>query len=322
MDAPSFHMTDPGRDEAPIDQLGRGLGWFGVGVGLAELALPGLLARVIGAEPGTRTSLALRAAGVREVVSGLAVLLRPRRTLPLWARVAGDVMDLGLLALASSSKGSSNARLATTAAAVAGVAALEIYTSRTLAAAQPAEAPLIFTVTINKPPPEVYAFYRKLSNLPLFMDYLESVEERSLTRSHWVAKLPIAGTTTWDAEITEDRSGEVLAWRTVAGSVIAHRGKVTFAKTPGRNGTEVRVEWEIGLGGVGASPALARLLTRSQVKGDLRRLKQVMETGEVLFSDASSHRGKHPAQPSPDGAEHAAARAAESGEANHAGVLS
>jgi uncharacterized membrane protein len=37
-----------------------------------------------------------------------------------------------------------------------------------------------------------------------------------------------------------------------------------------------------------------------QVKGDLRRLKQVLETGEVVHSDASIHRGMHPAQPSGD----------------------
>jgi hypothetical protein len=55
------------------------------------------------------------------------------------------------------------------------------------------------------------------------------------------------------------------------------------------------------LGVFGRSPSLelARLFARPQVKGDLRRLKQVLETGEVLLSDASAHRLPHPAQPSP-----------------------
>jgi uncharacterized membrane protein len=88
---------------------------------------------------------------------------------------------------------------------------------------------------------------------------------------------------------------------------VADRGEVTFASAPGGKGTEVRVAMEIELPGIDPSATLARLLTRPQIKGDLRRLKQVIETGEVVLSDASAVRGKHPAQPSDEAARRARA---------------
>jgi uncharacterized membrane protein len=230
------------------------------------------------------------------------VLMAPRRPLPLWSRVAGDAIDLALLGAATTGARSSVPRLAGAAAAVAGVTALDVIAARrTQHAYDDASRPSIYAITINKPPADVYAFYRKLSQLPLFMDYLASVTESEGKVSHWVVNLPLGGTISWDARITEDRPGEVIAWQSVEGSLVQTRGRVTFAKTPGRNMTEVRVEMQLGFLGTGPSTALAKLLGRAQIKGDLRRLKQVLETGEVLFSDASAHRGKHAAKPSPAG---------------------
>lgn len=156
----------------------------------------------------------------------------------------------------------------------------------------------IFSVTINRPPREVYTYFRQLANLPRFMSWLDRVEPQGVLRSHWVARLPIGGTVEWDAELVDDRPDEKIAWQTVEGALFAHRGQVTFAPTPGKTGTEVRVEMVLGVAGMRPSAAVAKLLTRPQIKGDLRRLKQVLETGEVLVSDASRHRLPHPAQPS------------------------
>jgi uncharacterized membrane protein len=200
--------------------------------------------------------------------------------------------------------------------ASASTLALDAYaTQRVTAAQETAASPVMFSVTINKPPAEVYAFFRRLENLPLFMDYLVSVDQDG-DRSHWTAKLPLAGTVSWDAELVTDLPGERLAWQTVKGSMFAHRGNVTFASTPGGKGTEVRVQMEVELPGLDGSATLAKLLTKPQIKGDLRRLKQVLETGEVLFSDASSHRRPHPAQPSADGTAFARGRATESRQAH------
>lgn len=300
MNTISAFRSEPSSESPPDATLSRGLGWFSIALGLTELAIPRLLAKAIGIDPGGRTAAMLRAMGAREIAAGVAVLLQPQHPLPLWTRVAGDAVDLALLGYAARAKRTSTPRIAGAIAAVAGVTALDIFAGRRtqLARAQ-ARRPVIFAVTINKPPGEVYAFYRKLSQLPLFMDYLESVQESGPKTSHWVARLPVGGTVAWDAEITEDRPGELIVWQSVPGSPIALRGRVSFARTPGRDMTEVRVELQLGIAGIEPSTALAKLLARPQLKGDLRRLKQVIETGEVLHSDASVHRGPHPAQPSP-----------------------
>ncbi len=280
-------------------RLSRSLGWFSLGLGLAELAAPHALARAIGIDPRGATGPTLRAMGVRECLIGLGVLIQPRRPRSLWARIAGDAVDLALLGLAAGTRRTSTPRLIGAVAAVAGVTALDVVAARrTQQAYDAANRPVISSVTINKPREQVYAFYRRLSQLPLFMDYLESVRELDQRRSHWVAKLPL-GTVQWDAEITEDRPGELLAWRSVEGSKLKVSGRVTFTRTPGRDMTEVRVELRLGFLGTRPSTALATMFARPQIKGDLRRLKQVLETGEVLYSDASLHRRPYPAQPAP-----------------------
>jgi uncharacterized membrane protein len=288
-------------DVAPAN-LSRGLGWFSLALGLTEIALPEMLSRTIGIKPKSSTSWLLRAMGVRELLSGAGVLMQPHRPLPLWTRLAGDVVDLALLAVATRTRNSRSGRLAGAMVAVAGISALDVLAARrTQRAFSEARRPAIFSVTINKPPAEVYAFFRQLAKLPLFMDYLESVHEVDHQRSHWVARLPVGGTLAWDARITEERPGEALAWQSVEGSLINTRGRVTFARAPGRDMTEVRVEMQLGFLGTRPSTSVARFFTRSQIKGDLRRLKQVLETGEVLMSDASAHRRPHPARPPAQG---------------------
>jgi uncharacterized membrane protein len=279
-------------------KLAEGMGWFSLALGATELAIPRLLSRAIGIEPGVGTSAVIRLMGAREIAAGIGVLMQPRRPMPLWVRVAGDVMDLGLLGLAMGRKRSSTPRLLAAVAAVGGAMALDIVAARKIQAAyEAANEPVIFSVTINKTPDEVYAFYRNFAQLPRFMDYLESVEEMSPRRSHWVAKLPIGGTISWDAEIIEDSPGKAIMWRTVEGSPIQLAGRVTFTRAPGRDATEVRVKMHLGFTGKRPSSLLAKLLAKPQIKGDLRRLKQVMETGEVLFSDATETLRPRPAQP-------------------------
>lgn len=280
------------------ETLAKGLGWFSLALGAAELAIPRTLSEAIGIEPGAGTSTLLRAMGAREIAAGVGVLMQPRRPLPLWARVAGDVIDLGLLGLAMGTKRKSAPRLLAAIGAVGGVMALDVIAARrTQSTFEATNEPMIFSVTIAKPQHEVYAFYRKLSQLPLFMDYLESVEETSDRRSHWVARLPLGGTIAWDAEITEDSPGNAIGWRTVEGTPFQLEGRVVFSRAPGRDSTEVHVTMKLGFAGVKPSALLAKLFAKPQMKGDLRRFKQVMETGEVLYSDASETRRPHPAQP-------------------------
>lgn len=294
----STYRSLPSSTTSAPTSLARGLGWFSVALGAAELVMPRSLARLIGVDPTGAGPIVMRAMGLREIGAGVACLLSPAKPLPLWARVAGDLVDLGLLGLAGTGKRANGPRVAMATAAVAGVMALDFYAARrTQKAHDSANLPVIASVTINKPVDEVYAFYRSLAQLPAFMNWLESVREVDETHSHWVAKLPLAGTVEWDAEIVDDRPGELIAWRTVAGSKVKLHGRVTFTRTPGRDMTEVRCEMQLGFTGAKPTTHLAKMLAAPQIKGDLRRLKQVLETGEVLLSDASVHDGKHAAQP-------------------------
>jgi uncharacterized membrane protein len=145
------------------------------------------------------------------------------------------------------------------------------------------------SVSVARPVDEVYAFWRDLQNLSRFMMHVERVTT-SGDRSHWIVKGPAGTTVEWDAEITEDRPNELLAWRSLPGSQIENNGSVRFKKAPADRGTEIHVslQYEPPAGKAGAM--LATLFGEEptqQLTDDLRRFKQVMETGEVVLSDGS-----------------------------------
>lgn len=155
-------------------------------------------------------------------------------------------------------------------------------------------------ITVNRPVDEVYEFWRDLENLPKFMCHLESVRVTD-GQSHWRAKAPAGRTVEWDAMIVEDQPNEILSWRTLEGAGLVHAGSVRFVAAPGGRGTELHIHLHYELPGGKLGAALAKALGEDpseQIQEDLRRFKQVMETGEVLHSDASIRRGPHPAQPS------------------------
>jgi uncharacterized membrane protein len=138
------------------------------------------------------------------------------------------------------------------------------------------------SIKVNRPPEEVYRFWRQLENLPRFMDHLESVTLIDENRSHWVAKAPAGTKVEWDATIHNEIENELIAWRSLPGADVDNAGSVHF--TLSGNGTEVRVvlSYDPPAGRVGA--AVAKLLGEEpsqQVEEDLRRLKQVMEASET-----------------------------------------
>jgi uncharacterized membrane protein len=152
------------------------------------------------------------------------------------------------------------------------------------------ELTLHAAITVKRPPDEVYRFWRELENLPRFMIHLESVREIGDGRYRWRARSPLRGTVEWEAEITEDRPGELIAWRSTKGIIAGTCGSIRFTEAPGGRGTEVRVGLRYAQPGGTAGAAVARLLgehPEQQVRDDLRRFKQVMETGEVVRSEGS-----------------------------------
>jgi len=147
---------------------------------------------------------------------------------------------------------------------------------------------------IDKSPEELYAYWRKLENLPQIMGHLESVQETSEKRSHWRAEAPsfYGGHIEWDAEITRDEPNQRIEWRSLEGADVENKGSVTFQKGPGDRGTIVHVEVHY------APPAgqlgywIVKLMGQSpdqQIREDLRRFKRIMEIGEAPTTEGQSH---------------------------------
>jgi uncharacterized membrane protein len=138
-------------------------------------------------------------------------------------------------------------------------------------------------VAINRSPAELYAFWRRLERIPQLVPEIESVEMADSHRSRWVARA--AGRREeWCAEIINDVPNHLLAWQTVGRSDIDSAGSIHFeADAPGR-GTVVRVKLQCSMPGGRAGAAFAWLFGESPsqvLREGLRRLKQLMETGEI-----------------------------------------
>lgn len=141
------------------------------------------------------------------------------------------------------------------------------------------------SVTILQPVEAVYRYWRQLENLPRFMQHLQSVEQMSGGHSRWRAKVPGTDfTIEWQAQITEDRENELLAWRSLPDAAIFNEGQVRFAPAPGDRGTEVHatILYRPPGGSIGAAVArLFNALPAQFIREDLRRFKQAMEASEV-----------------------------------------
>lgn len=158
---------------------------------------------------------------------------------------------------------------------------------------------VIESITIHRSPEELYRFWRDYANLPKFMKDIESVTatDPAGRTSHWVSQGPTGKTIEWDSEIHNERPGELIAWRSVGGDIDT-AGSVHFLPAPGGRGTEVRVDQKINPPGGKLGAAVAGLLGHApstNTRESLRRLKQLMEAGEIATSAGSSSGGGHPA---------------------------
>jgi uncharacterized membrane protein len=140
------------------------------------------------------------------------------------------------------------------------------------------------SVSINKSPAELYSFWRNFENLPRFMNHLESVKSTGDNRSHWVANAPAGTTVEWDAEVYNEKENELIAWRSLEGSQVDNAGSVHFEPATGGRGTTLRVSLKYDPPGGFIGATIARLFGENpeqQIEEDLRRFKQLMETGET-----------------------------------------
>ena len=132
-------------------------------------------------------------------------------------------------------------------------------------------SPTTQTIVVNRDPADVYQFWLRFDQFPRFMRHLKQVSARKDGTSHWKAYGPGGQLYEWDAETVQSRPNELIAWRSLPGGDVQNEGS-----------------------------AVATLLGREpgqEVREDLRRFKQVVETGEVVHSDASIHQRPHPARP-------------------------
>ena len=286
----SGYQGSNGRSQAG---LAKGLAWFGITLGLAELILPDGLAGLMGVRK--RRGM-FRLLGLKELASGVGILSRPRSAPWLWSRVAGDVMDLALLGTALASPSTNRKRAAAATAAVVGVTALDVFASQkqsrnrngngAMAVGGPVQVRK--SIIIERAAQELYHYWRDFENLPRFMYHLDSVRVLSPTRSRWVAKAPAGSQVEWEAEITQDKTNELIAWRSVEGSDVQHSGRVRFTRAPGNRGTLVEVEMEYTppAGKIGEKVAkLFRKEPGQEISDSLRFFKQLMEAGTILTTE-------------------------------------
>ncbi|MCW2745401.1 MAG: cyclase [Mycobacterium sp.] len=288
------------------DHLVQGLGVASLGLGIPPLLAPGRFGKAlgIGDEPRHRATAAV--VGVRELVAaaGLLGLASPAF---LWARVGGDAMDLALLGRGiKHHDGKGLWRTVAATAAVVGITGLDAYAAATRSRGA-ATVVLHATTTIRKSPQEVYDRWRRLEDLPAFMAHVDQVTVTGPTTSHWKATAPFGRTVEWDAEITEDLPGHRIVWRSVQGSAIELFGDVRFTSAPGHRGTEIHATMRYAMPAGKLGEAVARYFgeePHQQLDDDLRRFKQVVETGEVVRSDgapggkrARHEFPQHPARP-------------------------
>jgi uncharacterized membrane protein len=140
------------------------------------------------------------------------------------------------------------------------------------------------SVTIDRPAREIYDYWRRFETLPRFMQHLVSVREISPGRTRWVARAPFGRTVVWEAEITAEQPGELLAWRSLPGPQITNAGTVRFTELRRDRGTvvEMTLEYVPPAGPLGAAVAqLAGEEPHKQVADALLHPKELLEAGEI-----------------------------------------
>jgi uncharacterized membrane protein len=311
-------QREMGSQEGNAEQLARFLGWFSIGLGLAEIVAPRQLAELIGVDnkPGV-----FRLMGLREIGHGVGILSQDQPAGAVWSRVAGDILDLALLSTRLDSDNPERQKTLAATMSVLGVTALDLYTAKSLSQQssigngsrhrEGRNSPqqivdsssgirVKSAITVARPVGEVYGFWRNFENLPRFMSHLESVQVLDGRRSHWTAVGPAGIRLEWDAETVEDRPNEVISWRSLPGGQMDTVGYVRFRSAPGNRGTEIAVEMRYDPPGGVVGATIAKLFGESGqevVTRDLLAFKNVLETGEVVYSDSSIYARPHPARP-------------------------
>jgi uncharacterized membrane protein len=270
--------------------IAQALGWFSIGLGVAELIAPRKMAKATGLN--NRSGL-MPLLGVREITSGIGILASEKRSPWLWSRVVGDVMDLALVGSGCISNPRNRTRLAVTGAIVAGATAIDYLASQKLTADEKhpqrngehsKNQNLFRTIIINKSAKALHQAWRSCEMFPSIIPGLKSVTSTGATTQHWVASGPGGVDIEWDAEIVEDRPGDCISWRSLPGATVPNSGTIRFEELPNDRGTVVRLKMDYDPPGGGLGAKLAKLFGKApeqQASEFLRKFKQLVETGEI-----------------------------------------
>jgi uncharacterized membrane protein len=300
----------------PADPVARGLGVFSFALGLPQILAPGRVSRIIGVRDDAASRRWMRIVGVREIAAGAGIFSERKPSEWIWARVAGDTMDLALLASALRSKSEQRGRTLAATGAVVGAFAADLIDGLRLTRGDDAkdteDKPMHVkaAITVRRDRDELYSRWRDFESFPEFMAHLEEVRSTGPQTSHWKARGPLGMDVEWDAQITEDVPSERISWRSLEGAMVENSGTVSFVPAPGDRGTEIHLELRYEPPGGAFGATIAKLFGEEpaiQVKDDLRRFKQIVETGEIVRSDGSPEGilarrtvKQRPAMPLPD----------------------
>lgn len=143
------------------------------------------------------------------------------------------------------------------------------------------------SVTVRREASDVYAFLRDPSNLTRVMTQIVRVLDEADGVSRWTARLPGGLTVDWRAQLVSDREDELIEWVSVEGGDIACSGKIELRDAPGDRGTEVHllVRYEPSNVAMAAAAQLASVALTKALELELRRFKQLLETGEISTTD-------------------------------------
>jgi uncharacterized membrane protein len=279
--------THNGQAPGAAAKLASGLGWFSLSLGAPQVVAPDRVNELIGVRDDGRARAWQRVVGGRELAAAAGILGQRRPTLWLWGRVAGDLMDLGLLGGAFVRRRCDARRLAVATASVVGVFVADLYAAARMSARPEIareEGPMKAkaAITIRRPREEVERRWKDL-----------------VRESDVCLLAPL--------EVTADEPGRRVTFR--SGAKADHRvtGVALFTDAPGDRGTEIHLEFVYASPAGRLGEAVQKLSGEDPLqfaKDDLRRFRQLLEVGEIVRSEGSpeghsvkEHLHQRPAQP-------------------------
>jgi len=150
---------------------------------------------------------------------------------------------------------------------------------------------VVVSYAIAKGPRELFEFWRNFENLPKFMNHLKLVTCQDPTRSHWIARGPAGIDVEWDAEIINEEPDRLISWRTVGEADVDSSGTVLFVPAADARGTRVHVNLDYIPPAGRVGQAVAKIFgddPAQLIRDDLRRFKQLMETGDIPATASTS----------------------------------